>query len=154
VLRLDQPVVLLVHDGKVHQTGLSVPLGKVARVEMEGTVDFDKNLDLAVTVPLETDRLRSNRPVLGFIAAGVRPTIPIVGTLDEPRVDTEALKQQMGRMGLDVAERAGVGFAGALLQKMMTPRTPEEQARIDEERARRKARQEQKRLERRMRRGR
>jgi hypothetical protein len=152
VLRLDQPVVLAVYDGKVHQRGLSIPLGNVAHVQMEGTVDFDKNLDLAVTIPLSTERLAANRPVLGFIAAGVRPTIPIRGTLDEPRVDTEALGKQMGQMGLDVAERAGIGFAGALLQKMMTPRTPEEQARIDEQRARRKAIQEQKKLERRMRR--
>jgi hypothetical protein len=152
-LRLDQPVVLAIHDGKVHQHGMSIPLGNVARVEMEGTVDFDKNLDLAVSIPLAAERF-VNRPVLSFIAGGVRPTIPIRGTLDEPRVDTRALKQEMGQMGLDVAERAGIGFAGALVQKMMTPRTPEEQARIDEEKARRKAVQQRKKLERRMRRGR
>jgi hypothetical protein len=64
-------------------------------------------------------------------------------------------------MGLDLAERAGLGFGAALLERVTRPRTPEEQARIEQERARReaerqerKARQEQKRLERRMRRGR
>jgi hypothetical protein len=162
VLRLAQPVLLSVHDGRVYQSNLVLPLGKVARVEMDGWVDFDKNLNLDVAVPLAPGpRMVEERPVLALIASGVRPIIPVRGTLDEPRVDTEAFGRNMGRMGLDVAGRAGLGFGASLLERMTRPRTPEEQARIDEERARReaqrqerKARQEQKRLERRMRRGR
>jgi hypothetical protein len=162
VLHLAQPVLLSVHDRKVYQHGLAVPIGKVARVEMEGWVDFDKNLELDVSVPLAPGaRMREERPVLAIIASGVRPVIPIRGTLDDAHVDTEAFGRNMGRMGLDVAERAGLGFGAALLERMTRPRTPEEQAAIDEERARReaarqerKARQEQKRQERRMRRGR
>ena len=162
VLHLAQPVVLSVHDGKVHQHGLAVPLGNVARVEMEGWVDFDRNLELDVAVGLAPGaRMTAERPVLALIARGVRPVIPIRGTLDDPRVDTEAFGRNLGRMGLDLAERAGLGFGAALLERVTRPRTPEEQARIEQERARReaerqerKARQEQKRLERRMRRGR
>lgn len=160
ILRLAQPVLLSVHDGRVYQHGLAVPLGKVARVEMEGWVDFDKNLHLDVSIPLAAERL-AQRPVLAMIAAGVNPTIPIRGTLEEPRVDADALGRQMGRMGLDIANRAGLGFGAALLERVTRPRTPEEQARIEAEQARReaerqqrKALQQQKRLERRMRRGR
>lgn len=159
MLRLAQPVLLSVHDGRVYQRGLAVPLANIARVEMEGWVDFHKNLELDVQVPLAAERLAAERPVLALIAGGVRPTIPIRGTLDNPRVDTEALGRNMGRMGLDVAGRAGLGFGAALLERATRPRTPEEQARIDAEQARRemerqqrKALQEQKRQERRMRR--
>lgn len=159
-LRLSQPVLLSVHDGRVYQRGLAVPLGQLASIQMEGSVDFEKNLDLEVTIPLSTDRLES-RPVLALIAGGVRPTIPIRGTLDRPRVDAEALGRNMGRMGLDIAERAGLGFGASLLERMSRPRTPEEQAQIDARRAQqdlerqeRKALQEQKRMQRRMRRGR
>lgn len=148
-LRLDQPVVLDIHDGRVYQHGLSASLGTVARFTMEGSVGFDRTLDLAVSVPLQAERFQ-NVPVFNRISSAIRPTIPISGTLSEPRVDGQALRQSMGRMGLDIANEAAVGGIGALFDLLnRPPLTPEQQAQRDAEIAARKAEQERKRQERR-----
>ncbi len=156
-LRLDQPVVLAIHDRKVYQQGLSIPLGHVARVEMEGTVGFDKTLDLRVSVPLAQERF-ANVPVLSNIAGAIRPTIPIQGTLSAPKIDGKALAREMAKMGLNVAGQAGLSGLDALLNRLTQPRDPAEEARrraeAERQRAERKQRQEQKKFERQRRRGR
>jgi hypothetical protein len=172
VLRLDQPVVLSISDGAVRQRGLSIPLGNVASIDMEGSVTFDKELDLRVSVPLAPQGLTGDAPpIVAAIVGGVRPMIPIGGTLDEPKVNMEEFGRGMGRMGLDIAGRAGLGGLDALIQRMSAPPDPEEQARREAEaerrrieaerrkaeaarkKAERKAREELKRRERRARRG-
>lgn len=120
-MRLDQPVVLAIHDGKVHQRGLSLPLWDIARITMEGTVGFDRTLNLNMSVPLIADRF-ADVPVLNTIAGGVRPTIPIRGTLEDPEIDREALGANLGRMGLEIGGRAAVGSLDALLKLLSRPR--------------------------------
>jgi hypothetical protein len=165
-LRLDQPVVLSISDGAVRQRGLSIPLGNVASIDMEGSVTFDKKLDLRVSVPLAPEGLNGNAPpIVAAIVGGVRPVVPISGTLDDPKVDMKELGRGMGRMGLDIAGRAGLSGLDALIQRMSAPPDPEVQARRKAEaeqraaeaarkKSERKAREAQKKQQRQARRGR
>lgn len=163
-ITLNEPVVLSIYGGKVHQRGFSIPLGSLARVEMEGTVGFDRSLDVVVNLPLASERF-VNVPVFNSIAPALRVTVPIRGTLDEPRVDGKAMARSMGEMGLDVARGAGLGSIEALARALNQPRDPEEEARLQaereerqrlrrEEQARKKAERIQKREDRRLRRAR
>jgi translocation and assembly module TamB len=154
-LRLDQPVVLAVADGMVYQRGFSMPLGNIARVQMEGTVGFDRSLNLDVSLPLATERM-ADRPLLARLASAARLTIPVRGTLDDPRIDREAMGQALRRMGTDVAATAGVNGLESLIRGLATPRDPEEVARLQAEREERqrlrRAEQQRKQEERRARR--
>jgi hypothetical protein len=131
---------------------------------MEGTVGFDRSLDVVVNLPLASERF-VNVPVFNSIAPALRVTVPIRGTLDEPRVDGKAMARSMGEMGLDVARGAGLGSIEALARALNQPRDPEEEARLQaereerqrlrrEEQARKKAERIQKREDRRLRRAR
>lgn len=147
-LRLDQPVVLAIVDGKVHQTGLAIPIADVTRIEMEGTVGFDQSLDLRTSVAL-TDEMFGNAEVLGAIADGVRITVPITGTLDRPKLDKEAFGAELAAMGKDLLGRSAVVGGVQLLQKLLTPPDPEAAARRQAERERRREERQQQREERR-----
>jgi hypothetical protein len=162
-ITLNDPVLLLISGGRVYQRGFSVPLGALARVEMDGSVGFDRSLDIVVNLPLAAERF-VNVPIFNSIAPALRLTFPIRGTLDEPRVDGEAMAKSMGEMGLDVARGAGLGGIESLVRALNKPRDPEEEARLQAEReerqrlrreqqAEKKAERQRKREERRLRRG-
>jgi translocation and assembly module TamB len=132
-MRLDQPVLLAIADGVVHQRGFSMPLGTVAHVLMDGEVGFDRSLALNVRVPMSGSQFASV-PVFNRIAPALRLEFPIRGTLDDPKIDGKAMGQAMGRVGLDVAQSAGFGGIEALIRQASTPRSPEEEARLKAER--------------------
>jgi hypothetical protein len=159
-VRLEKPVLLAIADGKVYQRDLSVKLGNVARLQLDGTVGFDQSLDLLVRIPLQAERF-ADVPVFGQIAPAMQVSVPVTGTLAQPKVDAQAFARGLGRTGLDIAEGAAMGGLDALLQNALRPRTPEEQAAAAQRQAERQARQEERRrmeqerrAERRMRRGR
>ncbi len=120
-VRLDQPVVLSIADGRVSQKGLALPLGQAARLELDGSVGFDRTLNLVASVPITNDFL-ANRPVLNRLAAGTRLVIPIGGTLDQPKVDKDAFNLALRQTGQNFLQNGlGLGAAG-LLEKMLQPR--------------------------------
>ena len=159
-LRLDQPVLLSIADGHVIQRGFSLPLGNVAHVLMDGIVGFDRSLALNVRVPMSGSTFASI-PVFNRIAPALRLEFPVRGTLDDPKIDGKLMGQAMGRMGLDVAQAAGFGGIEEMVRQLSTPRDPEEEARIQAERAERQRirrenqlrRREEQRLKREARRG-
>jgi hypothetical protein len=120
-LRLDEPVRLTIADGRVNQKGLSIPIGKLARVEVEGWVDFDKNLGLVATFPISPE-LFPNRPALSQVIAGTKVRVPITGTFSSPKVDKDAFNLGMKDMGKDLMARSiGIG-ALELLNQLAKPR--------------------------------
>ena len=120
-VRLDEPVRLSIADGRVHQTGLAVRLGKVTRLEVEGWVDFDKNLDVIASIPL-TPAMVGNNPVLGEMVAGTKFQVPITGSLAAPKFDKEAFRLGMKDLGKSLLTRSvGVG-ALELLNQLAKPR--------------------------------
>ncbi|HEX8199443.1 MAG TPA: hypothetical protein VF590_03070 [Isosphaeraceae bacterium] len=122
-LRLDAPVVLEVADGQIRQRGLAIPLGNLSRIELEGSVDFDRKLDLTASLPI-TSALLGDRPLLADIAEGARVTVPIGGTLAQPRIDRQALRDSMKDLGKSLLTRGAVRGAGELLFRLTRPRDP------------------------------
>ncbi|MBX6315451.1 MAG: hypothetical protein IRY99_21445, partial [Isosphaeraceae bacterium] len=122
-LKLDEPVVLSVADGRVYQRDLEVPVGRLARIGLEGWVDFDRNLHLTASVPLLPEMLR-DRPVLSVLFEGQRIAVPIRGTLSHPRVDRDAFRASLRALGEDLLTRGAVRGAAELLQRLARPRDP------------------------------
>ena len=123
VLRLDQPVNLSIADGRIHQSGLSIPLGKLAKIELEGDVGFDKSLDMRATIPFSGEAFPNN-PVLADVASGTRIVVPITGTLSDPKLDKEAFNRGLAQTGKDAAIRAGASLLFRVLTKPRDPDAP------------------------------
>lgn len=148
-LKLDAPVSLSIADRRVYQDGFALPLGKLTHVELEGWVDFDRNLDLTASIPL-TPAMVGNRPLLGNVLDGTRVRVPIRGTLQKPEIDREALNLALKDLGKTLLERGAVEGATKLLQRLIQgrdPNAPPPPTR-EERRARRQERREQRRAER------
>ena len=122
-LRLDEPVALTIADRRVHQRGLAIPIGKLTRIELEGWVDFDRNLALTASVPV-TSAMVANLPILDDIVAGTRIKVPIGGTLDKPKVDREAANLALKDLGKKLLGRTAVRGAAELFLRMRRPRDP------------------------------
>lgn len=123
-LRIDEPVVLTIADGRVQQRGLAIPLGNLARIELEGSVDFDRNLDLTASLPIAAGMF-AQRPLLADIAAGARITVPIRGTLAHPQIDRTALRAHMKDLGTSLLTRGALQGASELLFRLTRPRDPD-----------------------------
>jgi len=121
--KLDQPLLILrnsisieIADRKVHQKGLVFPVANLASIALDGSVDFDKNLDLVA-------RLAMNRqtPVAGVLPPflqNARVEIPIRGTMQNPTIDAGSLKDRLAGMGMDfVGNTVGAGLNG--LQRLL-----------------------------------
>jgi len=122
-IKLDQPVLLTIADGRVIQQGFAIPLGGVTKIEVEGAVDFDRNLDLTASLPL-TSKMVGNNPLLSEIVGGTRIAVPIGGTLSQPKVDRQALGLGLKDLGKTLLERSVLQGAAALLERMARPRDP------------------------------
>lgn len=157
-LRLDQPVVVAIHDGAVYQKGLAIPIGEITKLGVEGAVGFDKSLDVAITLPL-TARLFGKQDILANVVDVPTVKIPLTGTLDDPKFDTAAFADAMAEMGQNLLMRGLLrglpDFLGQLgriranagpPQPRMTP--AERKAMQQEKKAERKERQLEKRMKR------
>jgi translocation and assembly module TamB len=123
-LKLDQPVTLTIADGRVNQRGLAIPVGDLTRIELAGWVDFDRNLSLNATLPV-TPAMLGNNEILSDIAAGTRVKLPIRGTLDHPRIDREALAENLKETARSLLTRGATRGALELLMRMSRPRDPD-----------------------------
>ena len=119
-LKLDEPVSLNIADGRVHQKGLTLDLGKGSRVELDGWVDFDKSLQLDARLRLPSD-LIANRPVLNAIVEGTKIHVPIRGTLDHPELDRDAGKRGLIEFGTTLLQRSVTKGLPSLFMRMIAP---------------------------------
>ncbi len=111
------PIAVRIAGRKVYQEGLAIPVGNIASIGVNGSVDFDQNLDLVARFALAPPR--SNVPVLGPIMENVKFDLPIRGTLKNPKIDGEALKAHWAGVGTDLlgnSMEAGVNGLQRLLQ--------------------------------------
>ncbi len=122
-LKLDRPVTLTIADGRVNQRGMAIPIGDLTRVELAGWVDFDRNLALTASLPV-TPAMLGNNPLLSDIAAGVRVSLPIGGTLDRPQLDKDAFKANLQDLGKTLLTRGATRGAMELLMRLAQPRDP------------------------------
>jgi hypothetical protein len=118
-LVLHNPVAIRIADRKVYQEGLIVPVGNVAAIGLEGSVDFDKKLDLVARFTMNSPR--DDMPVISSLLKSARFELPIRGTLEHPKIDTQAMKQRLKSLGSDLLEgsiAAGAEGLQRLLQKL------------------------------------
>ncbi len=151
LLTLRDPISLRITEGKVYQHGLKIPMGQVGAVALEGSVDFQKNLDLVARFSLNPSQV-ADKPVLASILRTARLEVPIRGTFQEPKIDAQAMQERLKSVGSDLLENSvGIGAEGImrLLQGIAArrqarladpnrpaPPTAEERREIREERRR------------------
>jgi translocation and assembly module TamB len=97
LVELRDPVSVQIVGREIQQNGLIIPVGNVASVALDGSVDFDRNLDLVARFALNP--LRSRVPVLSPLVETARFELPIRGTLAKPRIDGDALKDRWKAFG-------------------------------------------------------
>ena len=119
-LRLDQSIAVQVANGRVKQSGLSIPLNGNAKVAIEGSVGFDESLDLKATVPLSARALGLDAS-FDKLAGGTTVAIPIRGTLAKPSVDRQAFKGALRAVAKGLTEQGLKGEAGRLLERIAGP---------------------------------
>jgi translocation and assembly module TamB len=115
LVELRDPVSVRIIDRKVHTRGLVVPVGKVASIALEGSVDFDKNLDMVARFALTPPGSRV--PVISPLVESARFELPIRGTLAKPKIDGDAMKERWKAFGNSLLQGSmEAGFNG--LQKL------------------------------------
>ncbi len=122
-LKLDEPIALAIADRRVQTRGLALPLGGVTRIELDGWVDFDRNLSMTASLPF-TSALVGNVGILGDIIEGTKISVPIRGTLQHPEIDKQALKLGIEDLGKTLLDRTAGAGVGALLERLTRPRDP------------------------------
>ncbi len=105
--RKDQPLLILrdsiairIEDGKVHQKGLIISVADLASIGLDGSVDFDKNLDLVASLGMS--RSAPIADVLPPLLQNARVDIPIRGTMQRPAIDASGFKDRIANMGMDL----------------------------------------------------
>jgi translocation and assembly module TamB len=121
-LRLDKPVRLAIANGKVETKGLALPVGNFTEIALEGSVGFDRELNLRATFPVTSSMLGNS--LIGDIVEGTRITVPIGGTLSSPRIDRDAFRLGLKDTGKDLLQRGMTRGAFELLNRMARPRDP------------------------------
>jgi translocation and assembly module TamB len=129
-LKLNKPVQMTIADRRVYQKGLVIPLWQLSEITMDGWVDFDRNLALKASLPLVPQKLREqNIPVLTELLGSLRITVPIGGTLDEPKINFDAFNQARQDLAKSFLQRnMARGFSG-LFQWIFPPPAPDGPAR-------------------------
>jgi translocation and assembly module TamB len=122
-VKLDHPISLSIENRRVYQHGLALPIGRLTQIELEGWVDFDRNLALMASLPL-TPAMVGNQPLLGSIVAGAKIRVPITGSLDKPAIDRQVLNLALRDLGKTLLERGAIQGAAALLQRLTQGRDP------------------------------
>ena len=111
-LAIAEPVALSVADGRVKQSGLSIPVGNSgAKLGLAGSVGFDQTVEAKATVPITASMLGRD-PALNKLVAGTNITIPIGGTLSKPSIDRRALQTALRDATKSLAEKGLKDEAG------------------------------------------
>jgi translocation and assembly module TamB len=109
-LKLNEAMFVKVHDGRVEQSGLSIPLGGNLAVAIDGSVGFDETLDLKATIPVAA-------PGVG----NTKVALPIRGTLGRPAVDRKALGVALRDAAKTVGEKRLKSEAARFLERIAGP---------------------------------
>ncbi|AGA27593.1 hypothetical protein Sinac_3326 [Singulisphaera acidiphila DSM 18658] len=122
-IKLDEPVALTIADRRVYQQGLALPLGQLTRVELDGWVDFDRNLQLTASLPI-TAAMVGNSPVLSALVENQRISVPIRGTLKNPEIDRDAMNLSLKNLAQSVLGNGMARGALEMFKQLQKPRDP------------------------------
>jgi translocation and assembly module TamB len=119
---LRDPITVRIAGRKIYQQGLSIPVANLVSVGLDGSVDFDRNLDMVAHFGLVPPR--NGVPVLSSVMQAARFDLPIGGTLDHPKINGEALKEHWKGIGENLLGNSlefGAGALDRLLQGLPVP---------------------------------
>ncbi len=120
-VRLNESIKVAVSDHRVYQKGLTIPVGRNESISIDGSVGFDRTLDLYAQVPLPTAELARR---IGLdeprAAPGTRVPVQIKGTFSRPSIDRQALSKMLkGESGKQLERDAK-----DLLRRLAAPMRP------------------------------
>ena len=107
-----QTVDFQVAGGIVDHRALMLEVDR-AKVVTSGQVDFDGRLNLTAQIPLDARWLGSDLKGL----AGQSMTLPIEGTLSQPRLDSAGIQKVVADFGVQAAKSAAQEAAGNFIQQ-------------------------------------
>jgi hypothetical protein len=122
-IRLDEPVLLSIADGRVNQRGLAIPIAGVTRLEVEGWVDFDRNMNLVATLPMTRDML-GGQTIASNLLAGAKVKLSITGTLANPKLDRENFRNNLAEVRDTLLTNVAGTGATEILRLLTKPRDP------------------------------
>jgi hypothetical protein len=115
----DQQVNFRVVDGRVYHQGMQFQVGDVV-MRTEGSVGFDESLALVVKVPIQEKWIDGQALLVGL--RGQSLSIPISGTLRNPRMDKSAVSGLSQQLLQGAAQQAIGGELNKALDKFLKPR--------------------------------
>jgi translocation and assembly module TamB len=115
----DQQVNFRVVDGRVYHQGMQFQVGDVV-MRTEGSVGLDETLALLVHVPIQDKWIEGQALLVGL--KGQSLTIPISGTLRQPRMDQSAVANLSQQLLQGAAQEAIGGELNKALDKFFKPR--------------------------------
>lgn len=122
-LAFNEPVQFTVLDGRVQQSGLSIPLPGGTKVEFAGSVGFDKTLQVRATVPI-TAAMIGRDAQLEKLLDGLKVTVPIGGTMSRPAIDRRGLQAATREAIRTVASQGLKQEAGRLVERVAGAKLP------------------------------
>ena len=116
-LAFTEPVQFSILDGRVQQSGLSIPLPGGTKVEFAGSVGFDKTLQVNASVPI-TAAMLGRDAELEKLLNGLKVNVPIGGTLKHPAIDRRGLQAATRDAIRTVASRGLKNEANKLVERV------------------------------------
>ncbi len=108
------PVKVTIKDGRVNMAPLRIVVDRQPII-LSGWVAFDGKIKYLIEVPV-TDRLAGS--TAGHILRDTVIKIPVAGTVEEPRLDTSALKNAMSSMLKNIVNEQTIEKVGDFLEKL------------------------------------
>ncbi|MGD9634781.1 MAG: hypothetical protein AB7U97_15995, partial [Pirellulales bacterium] len=115
----DQNVNFRVVDGRVYHQGMQFQVGDIV-MRTEGSVGLDETVALVVHVPIQDKWIEGQALLVGL--RGQSLSIPISGTLRNPRMDQSAVAGLSQQLLQGAAQQAIGGEINKALDKFLKPR--------------------------------
>ncbi|HMP78361.1 MAG TPA: hypothetical protein PKD54_02805 [Pirellulaceae bacterium] len=125
----EQTVPFTIRDGRVYHSNLEFTIQDFV-VKSRGSVGFDQSLSLIVEIPI-AERWIEGQPLLSFLK-GKSLSLPIGGSLAQPRVDHDALQQLLRQIVQPMAANALPGLVGGQTERLQE-RAEEELQRVQDQ---------------------
>ncbi|WP_165069879.1 hypothetical protein [Paludisphaera rhizosphaerae] len=117
-LTLAQPLQFEIADGRVKQSGLTIPISGDLAAKIDGSIGFDETLAMRAKVPITPQMLGGNAAANQFVG-GTEITVPIGGTIAHPTIDRNGLRVALREAARSMVRRNVQAEAGRLLDRAL-----------------------------------
>ena len=109
-----QAIDFAMAGGQVAHQRMMANVGKVTLIS-SGSVSIDGRLNLGIQVPLEAAWLGKNLESL----AGQTLTLPVTGTINQPSINTQAVAQTIGGLGVQAVQSSAENYLQKQLDRQL-----------------------------------